>query len=258
MPTDAASAPGNGLKARMRRGESMLNGWMMVSSGFSAELLGHAGFDSLTIDMQHGMIDFPGALAMLTALSATPTVPLVRVPWLDPGLIMKSLDAGAHGVICPMVNTAAEAEQLVAATRYAPRGNRSWGPMRASLYQGDYLRSSEDTVLNFAMIETRQAVENIDAICAVPGLDAVYIGPADLSLSLTGKITVDTLDGEPGDAIRHIVARARAHGVMPCTHTSTVPFARRMVEMGFSLVTCSNDVHLLTRGAAAVLAEMRA
>jgi 4-hydroxy-2-oxoheptanedioate aldolase len=112
--------------------------------------------------------------------------------------------------------------------------------------------------LNFAMIETAQAVERIDDICSVPGLDAIYIGPADLSLSLTGKVSPDTLDGEIGDAIRHILERARVHGVFPCTHTSSPAWALKMLELGFGFVTCANDAKLLADGAADTVREMRA
>jgi 4-hydroxy-2-oxoheptanedioate aldolase len=248
----------NRVRTKLMKGEPVLNGWLMVPSSLSAELLAHSGFDSLTVDMQHGMIDFDSALAMLTAISTTSATPLVRVPWLDPGIIMKTLDAGAYGVICPMINSREEAETLVAATRYAPRGNRSWGPIRAALYAGgNYLEEANDTVLNFAMIETAQAVERIDEICSVPGLDAIYVGPADLCLSLTGKVQTDTMEGVVGDAIRHILARARAHGVFPCTHTSSAPFALKMLELGYTFVTCANDAKLLSAGAADVVAEMR-
>lgn len=249
----------NRVRTSLTNGTPVLNGWLMLPNSLSAELLAHSGFDSLTVDMQHGMIDFDAALAMLTAISTTPTAPLVRVPWLDPGIIMKTLDAGAYGVICPMINSREEAETFVAATRYAPRGNRSWGPVRAALYSGgDYLAGANDTVLNFAMIETAQAVERIDEICSVPGLDAIYVGPADLSLSLTGKVQYDTLEGEVGQAIRHILERARAHGVFPCTHTSSTSFALKMLELGFGFVTCASDAKLLTGGAADAIAEMRA
>ena len=122
---------------------------------------------------------------MLQAISTTDTVPVVRVPWLEPGILMKALDAGAYGVICPMVNTREDAQKLVAWTHYAPRGTRSFGPVRATLYGGaDYPQHANDTIVTFAMIETAQALDNLDDILSVEGLDAVYIGPSDLSLAL--------------------------------------------------------------------------
>jgi 4-hydroxy-2-oxoheptanedioate aldolase len=249
----------NRIRALWAAGKPVLNGWLMVPSSFSAELIAHSGFDSVTVDMQHGMIGFDAALAMITAISTTASMPVVRVPWLDPGMIMKVLDAGAYGVICPMVNTREQAETLVAATRYAPRGNRSWGPVRGALYGGsDYLQGANETILNFAMIETAQAVENIDEICSVPGLDAIYLGPADLNLSLTGSVQTDTLDGPVGEAVRHILARAKAHGVVPCAHTSSPGFALKMIELGYRFVTCANDAKMLSTGGAQTIAEMRA
>ncbi len=249
----------NRVRSNLKAEKPVLNGWLMVPSGLSAELLAHSGFDSLTVDMQHGMIGFESMVTMLAAISTTDVTPLVRVPWLDPGIVMKSLDAGAYGIICPMINSREEAEQLVAAMRYAPRGNRSWGPLRAALYSGgDYLTGANDTVLSFAMIETAQALERIDEICSVDGLDAIYIGPADLNLSLTGKPQVDTMEGQIGDAIRHILERAKAHGVFPCTHTSSPAFALQMIDLGFPFVTCANDTKILTAGALDAVAEMRA
>ncbi|GAA4340880.1 aldolase/citrate lyase family protein [Pigmentiphaga soli] len=249
----------NPVRQMLQAGKPVLNGWLMMPGSLPAEFMAHAGFDSLTIDMQHGMIDFDAALSMLTAISTTAAVPLVRVPWLDPGIVMKVLDAGAYGVICPMINTRDDAERLVAATRYAPRGNRSVGPLRAALYGGpDYLAAANDTVLNFAMIETAQALENIDAICSVDGLDAIYLGPADLSLSLTGRVMRDTLEGEIGAATRHVLAKAREHGVFPCAHTSSTGFALRLIELGYGFVTCASDSQILNAGAAQALNEMRA
>ena len=147
--------------------------------------MAHAGFDWLCIDMQHGSIDYQVALSMLQAISTTDTVPIVRVPWNEPGIIMKTLDAGAYGVIVPMVNSRAEAEAAVAACRYAPQGNRSYGPGRAVLYAGpDYFANANETVLCICMIETREAIERAEEIISTPGLDAIYIGPSDLSVSL--------------------------------------------------------------------------
>jgi 4-hydroxy-2-oxoheptanedioate aldolase len=138
----------NRIRSLWSQGEAAVNGWLAIPSAFSAETMAHAGWDSLTIDMQHGVIDYQAAVNMLTAISTTPTVPIVRVPWLDPGIIMKMLDAGAYGVICPMVNTREDAEKLVAATHYPPRGTRSFGPIRALLYAGaDYARHANDTVI---------------------------------------------------------------------------------------------------------------
>jgi 4-hydroxy-2-oxoheptanedioate aldolase len=244
---------------KIRGGTAAINGWLGLPDTIAAEAMANAGFDSLTIDMQHGMIDFDAALRMLTAISTTPTTPIVRVPWLDEGAVMKMLDAGAWGVICPMVNTAEQARRFVAATQYAPRGNRSVGPLRAAMYAGaGYMEQANDQVLSLAMIETREALHNLDAICEVEGLGGVYIGPADLSASLTGRVVRDTMEGEVGAAIRRVLERARAHGIIAASHASSTAFARQMREMGFQLVTCANDFQILTAGAAQAVREMRA
>ena len=162
-----------------------VNGWLSLPATFSAEVMAHQGWDSLTIDLQHGLIDYQNAVGMLQAISTTRTVPFVRVPWLDPAIIMKVLDAGAYGVICPMINSAAEAREFVAACRYPPAGIRSCGPIRANIYAGsDYVANANRTIITMAMIETRSGLDNLDEILSVEGLDAIYVGPADLALAL--------------------------------------------------------------------------
>jgi len=153
----------NPLRRIWAEGRAAVNGWLAIPSSFSAETMAHQGWDSLTVDMQHGVVDYQTAVTMLAAISTTDVTPLVRVPWLDPGIIMKMLDAGAYGVICPMVNTVADAETLVGACRYPPAGRRSFGPIRALLYAGaDYPKHANETVIAFAMIETQEALDNLD------------------------------------------------------------------------------------------------
>jgi 4-hydroxy-2-oxoheptanedioate aldolase len=221
--------------------------------------MAHQGFDSLVIDMQHGVVDYQQAVNMLTAISTTDTVPMVRVPWLDPGIIMKMFDAGAYALICPMVNNREDAEKLVAATKYPPLGNRSFGPIRALLYAGaDYGQKANDTVVSFAMIETREALDNLDDILSVEGLDAVYIGPADLSLALGCTPKFDQDEKEVVEAIDYILARAKAHGVVAGIHNGTPEYALKMVEKGFQFVTVASDARLMAVGAQKVVQTMRA
>ena len=158
----------NRLRAIWKSGGAAVNGWLAIPNSFSAETMAHQGWDSLTIDLQHGVVDYQAMVTMLQAISTTATVPVVRVPWLEPGILMKTLDAGAYGVICPMVNTREDAQKLVACTHYAPRGTRSFGPVRALLYGGaDYPQHANDTIVSFAMIETAQALDNLDDILSV-------------------------------------------------------------------------------------------
>jgi 4-hydroxy-2-oxoheptanedioate aldolase len=249
----------NRLRTLWKADKAAINGWLAVPSAFSAEVLAHQGWDTLTIDLQHGVIDYQAMVTMLQAISTTATVPVVRVPWLEPGIIMKSLDAGAYAVICPMVNTADDAAKLVAYTHYAPRGTRSFGPIRATMYGGaDYPTQANDTIVAFAMIETAQALDNLDAILSVEGLDAIYIGPSDLSLALGCKPTFDDVDPKVAEAIKHIVARAKAHGVQAGVHNGRPDVAMARIGMGFRFVTVSSDARMLAAGSQELLGAMKA
>jgi 4-hydroxy-2-oxoheptanedioate aldolase len=249
----------NRLRALWKTGGAAVNGWLAIPNGFSAETMAHQGWDSLTIDLQHGVVDYQSMVPMLQAISTTDTVPVVRVPWLDAGALMKSLDAGAYGVICPMINTPDEAARLVAYTHYAPRGTRSFGPVRALLYGGaDYAQHANDTIVTFAMIETAQALENLDAIMSVEGLDAVYIGPSDLSLALGCRPVFDDVDPPVVQAIDHILDRAKAHGLVAGIHNGTPEGALERIAKGFQFVTVSSDARLIAAGSQQVLTKMRA
>lgn len=248
----------NRLRTLWQAGGAAVNGWLAIPNGFSAETMAQQGWDSLTIDLQHGVVDYAGMIGMLQAISTTPTVPVVRVPWLEPGVLMKTLDAGAYAVICPMVNTREDAQKLVAYTHYAPRGMRSFGPVRASLYGGaDYFDRANETVVRFAMIETAQAVENLDAILSVEGLDAVYIGPSDLSISLGCRPSFDELEPKAADAVEHILARAKAHGLVAGIHNGSTDAALARIARGFQFVTISSDARLMAAGAQQVIGRMR-
>jgi 4-hydroxy-2-oxoheptanedioate aldolase len=249
----------NRLREIWAGGGAVVNGWLAIPNSFSAETMAHQGWDSLTIDLQHGVVDYQAMIPMLQAISTTDTVPVVRVPWLEPGILMKTLDAGAYGVICPMVNTREDAQKLVAYTHYAPRGTRSFGPIRALLYGGaDYPQHANDTIVTFAMIETAQALDNLDDILSVPGLDAIYIGPSDLSLALGCKPTFDDLDPKAAEAVEHILARAKAHGLVAGIHNGSPEAALKRIAMGFQFVTVSSDARLMAAGAQQVVATMRA
>ena len=248
----------NRLRTLWKNDQAAVNGWLAVPNGFSAEVMAHQGWDTLTVDMQHGVIDYAGMVGMLQAISTTPTVPIVRVPWLEPGIIMKSLDAGAYGVICPMVNTREDAQKLVAYTHYAPQGTRSFGPVRATLYGGaDYPQHANSTIVAFAMIETAQALDNLDAILSVEGLDAIYIGPSDLSLALGCKPVFDDVDPKAAQAMDHILERAKAHGVQAGVHNGRPDVAKARIAKGFRFVTVSSDARILASGSQELLSAMR-
>jgi len=248
----------NRIRTIWKNGGAVVNGWLAIPNVFSAETMAHQGWDSLTIDLQHGVVDYQAAVSMLTAISTTPTMPIVRVPWLEPGIVMKVLDAGAYGVICPMINTREEAQRLVSYTHYPPRGSRSFGPVRALLYGGaDYPQHANDTIVTFAMIETRQALDNLDGILSVEGLDAIYIGPSDLALGLGCTPKMEDVDPPVAQAIQHILDRAKAHKLVSAIHCGTPEGALQRIGMGFQLVTVSSDARLMAAGAQAVVAKMR-
>jgi len=248
----------NRLRALWREDRAAVNGWLAIANSFAAETMAHQGWDTLTVDLQHGVVDYPAMVGMLQAISTTTTVPVVRVPWLEPGILMKSLDAGAYGVICPMVNTREDAQKLVAWTTYAPGGTRSFGPVRALLYGGaDYPQHADATIVRFAMIETAEALDNLDAILSVEGLDAVYIGPSDLSLALGCKPTFDDVELEVAQAIDHVLERALAHGLVAGIHNGAPEAALKRIAKGFRFVTVSSDARLLAAGSQQILGRMR-
>ena len=249
----------NRLRTMWQNDQAAVNGWLAIANSFSAEVMAHQGWDTLTIDLQHGVIDYPAMVTMLQAIGNTATVPIVRVPWLEPGIIMKSLDAGAYGIICPMVNTREDAQKFVAWSSYAPMGTRSFGPIRALMVGGaDYPQHANKTIVRFAMIETAQALENLDAIMSVEGLDAIYIGPSDLSLALGCRPVFDDVDPPVAQAIDHILERATAHGLKAGVHNGIAEGALARIAKGFRFVTIGSDARLMAAGSQQVLAKMRA
>jgi 4-hydroxy-2-oxoheptanedioate aldolase len=213
--------------------------------------MSHQGFDSLVVDMQHGVVDYQTAVTMLQAVSTTAVVPLARIPWNDPAFVMKILDAGAYGVICPMINNRQQAEALVRACKYPPRGYRSFGPVRASIYAGaDYATHANDQLLVMPMIETAEALENLDDILSTPGVDAIYVGPADLSLALGCTPRLDQTDPPVVEAQKKIVAACKRHGIVAGIHNNTAEYALKMIGEGYQFVTLASDSRFLAARAA--------
>ncbi|MEZ4502057.1 MAG: aldolase/citrate lyase family protein [Dehalococcoidia bacterium] len=249
--------PNHVLRA-WRAGGQTIGGWLSVPSSFTAEVMAHQNFDWLCVDMQHGLIDFADSVHMLQAISTTDTVPFVRVPWNDPATIMRALDAGAYGVIVPLVNNRWDAERAVSACRYPPVGQRSSGPARATMYGGaDYQDWANEEVACIVMIETTEALHNLDAILSTPGVDAAYIGPSDLAYAIGVKPTGDNHDPKHAETVEMILAKCREHGVAPGVHTGSVEFTTKYLEMGFQLVMLGADRVFMQRQAAGDLREAR-
>ncbi len=239
----------NRLRGMKAAGTPIVNAWLSIGSAYAAETVVYQGFDAATVDCQHGMMGFETALAMLQAISTTDVTPLVRPPALDPASIMRFLDAGAYGVICPMISSAADAIELVRACRYPPDGARSYGPARGLLYGGaDYLDHANAELLVIAMVETKAGLDNLDEILAVPGLDGIYVGPNDLALALGYRPENESRQREVCDAIETIRARTVERGLIAGIFCSNGQAAAGRIAQGFDLVTPGNDAALL-RGA---------
>lgn len=248
----------NSVKRSLEAGGRALNAWCSIGSSYVAEVIAQQGFDSVTIDLQHGAIDYDIAFQMLQAISTTPAMPMVRVPWNDPALLMKMLDAGAYGLICPMINSRTEAAAFVGACRYPPLGYRSFGPNRAVQYAGaDYWRHADREVLLLAMIETRQGYANLEEILEVEGLDGVYVGPGDLSLSFGAAPSMTPEDAAVVAAIAAIPVAAAARNRIAAIHTDGPATARRRFTEGYRLCTLQSDIRHIVNGATAALKAAR-
>ncbi len=249
--------PNHVLRA-WRADKQTVGAWIGIDSSYVAEALAHAGFDWLCLDMQHGLLDYNDVRAMLPAISTTQTIPFVRVPWNEPYEIMKVLDAGAYGVIVPMVNNRAEAEQAVGACRYPPQGGRSFGPIRAGLYAGaGYADEANSEIACVVMIETAEALENLDEIMSTPGLDGVYIGPSDLAYAIDLKPAGDNNEPKHVETVNRIYDCAKKHGIAAGIHTGSAEYTRRYLEKGFNLVTLGQDHAFMMRLARRELRQVR-
>ena len=251
----------NKLKQIWADGKPTINGWRSIGNAFTAEIVAAQGYDSVTVDVQHGALDYSSLLPMLQAMRASGVVPMARVPWREPGIIMKALDAGAYGIICPMVNSAAEAAEFVSYMRYPPRGQRSFGPTRVSFAAGaDYGAKANDVMLAFAMIETKEGMANLAEIAATPGLDGLYVGPADLTLGLAqGRLApgFDREEAEMISALKEILAACKSNRIHAALHCGTPEYAARSIEWGFDMTTVSGDSRLLAAAAGASVTKFR-
>lgn len=248
----------NTALAKWRNGDKTVGGWLSIGNAYTAELMSSLGFDYLCVDLQHGMLSYDDLKYMLPAMSNYPTVPLVRVAWNDPPEIMKALDAGAMGVIVPMVNSRHEAAVAVHACRYPPDGNRSFGPIRASMYGGrGYIGEANGQIACIAMVETAEGLRNLDEIASTPGLDAIYIGPSDLGYALgLGPLAMDQELHK--STVEKILAACREHGIAAGIHTGSLSQTQFHLGQGFNLVTLGADSAFMARTAGSELAQAMA
>jgi 4-hydroxy-2-oxoheptanedioate aldolase len=240
----------NPLRRVWAEGRVAVNGWLAVPSVLSAEAMAVAGWDVLTVDMQHGTADYADLLSLLPVIEKSRAASLVRVPWVDEAAIMRALDAGAMGIIAPMIETAADAERFVSACLYPPEGGRSSGPIRARLALGaDYPHTANQEIVTLAMIETKSSVDELENILKVPGLTGVYIGPSDLGSAFGHGPGFDRTEPEVVDLIEHIRKTTAAAGLKCCLHCGAPAYARSAVDRGMNLVTISSDARFIEAGA---------
>jgi 4-hydroxy-2-oxoheptanedioate aldolase len=247
------------VRDRWAADEVALNAWSTFGGASAASVLAAAGFDAVTVDLQHGEHTLERLGEVVGEIERGGAVPFVRLGWSDPAGVMRALDLGVRGVICPMVDTAEDAAAFVRFCRYPPLGARSYGPVRSAFRTGrDQVDAANAAILAFAQIETAQGWANVEAICATPGLDGVYVGPADLSLGLGFEGFADLGSPEMLDALDRVVAAASARDVVPGIHAPSIERAVEMTRRGFRFVGAAGDTELLRRGAAESIERTRA
>jgi 4-hydroxy-2-oxoheptanedioate aldolase len=226
----------------MMKNKLKINIFLKIPNSWTAEIVSNAGFDFITIDMQHGLIDYNTMLLMLQSLKSATAKILVRSPWNEPSILMRILDAGASGIICPMINSSAEASSFVQACQYPPDGNRSFGPIRAKLV-GTYstLQQTNKEVLTFAMIETKEAIDNLEAIASTKDLHGLYIGPSDLSISLGLTKIADFRDENLVHILKNVIEVAQKYQLTTATQVYDVEQANIAKTLGFDIVTPIDD-----------------
>jgi len=247
---------------RLRAGETVYAGWCSLASPVVAETVARDGFSAVVLDMQHGLWDTGSIIAAIGAVHHAGATPVVRVPLNDFAFVSRALDFGAEAIIAPMINTATDARQFAAVAKFPPLGERSWGPQRAMTLQGktgsvDYLREANDGTLTLAMIETATALAQVDSVAATPGIDALFIGPYDLSTALSGGKAQDVAAPEVERAIDQICAAARAAGKIPGIYCTNAERARALAKRGFRFITVGSDLAYLREGLAAQVKALK-
>jgi 4-hydroxy-2-oxoheptanedioate aldolase len=250
------------LARRLRAGETVFSAWCTLASPIVAETIAREGYGAVVLDIQHGLWDTASIVAGIGAVHHGGAAPIVRVPLNDFAYVSRALDFGAEAIIAPMVNTGDDARRFAASAKYPPAGERSWGPQRAMALQGksvttDYLREANDGTLTLAMIETRTALDNVDAIAATPGIDALFVGPYDLSTALSDGKAQDVTAPEVEREIDRIRQAAQKAGKIPGVYCRDAARALAMSQRGFRFVTVGSDLGIVREGAAAQLKALK-
>jgi 4-hydroxy-2-oxoheptanedioate aldolase len=250
------------LATRLHSGETVFSGWCGLPYPIVAESIGREGFPAVTLDSQHGLWDFAAVLAGIAAVRQGGSSPIVRVPVGDFASVSRVLDLGAEGIIAPMINTPADARALAASAKYPPIGERSWGPHRATTLAGIpdqsvYLREANDNVITLAMIETRTALSNLDAIAGTPGVDGLFLGPSDLSIALSDGKATDPLSKEIDKELDRILAAADRAKKIPGAYCHSAERAAALAKRGVRFLAVGSDLGFLRAGAAAALKTLK-
>jgi len=245
------------LRENAKAGKTLLNAWCAMPGTMSTEVMALQDWDVLTVDLQHGLLEYQGALEMIRVIQGCGKPVMGRVPWIDPIATMKLLDAGVSGLICPMVSTAELAKRFVSYCRYPPDGIRSFGPTRAQLPNPNYWSSANDRIICAVQIEEAAAMQNLDEIAAVPGVDMLYVGPADLALSHGMKPQFDPESAELIGMFERVIAVCDRHGLTPAIHCLSPAYAARMHALGFRFITLASDLRILARATKDLLDQAR-
>jgi 4-hydroxy-2-oxoheptanedioate aldolase len=251
------------LANRLRAGETVFSGWCGLPYPIVAETIGRDGFAAVTLDSQHGLWDLNAILTAIAAVRQGGAAPIVRVPVGDFALVSRVLDFGAEGIIAPMINTAGDARAFAAAAKFPPVGERSWGPHRATTLAGladqsIYLREANDHVITLAMIETRTALKNLDAIVEAPGVDGLFLGPSDLSIALSEGKNLDPLSKDVDRELDRILAAAQRAKKIPGAYCHSAERAVALAKRGVRFLAVMSDLAMLRAGAAAALKVLKA
>ncbi len=257
-----APLPGFSLARRLRAGETVYTGWCPLGVPIVAETLAREGFNTVTIDQQHGLWDTAATVTGIAAIRAGGAAPVVRIPLGAFAVASRVLDMGAEGIIAPMINTVADARAFVAATKFPPLGERSWGPQRAMALAGigdakTYLRDANDNVVTLAMIETQTAMDNLDAIAGTPGIDVLFVGPSDLSIALSNATELDPHSPKVEAALDKIVAAAKKAGKIAGLYCANAERATACAKRGIGFLAVGSDLAFLRAGTAAQLKALK-
>ena len=250
------------LAKRLRDGETVYSGWCGLPYPIVAETIGRDGFPAVTLDSQHGLWDLNAILNAIQGLRQAGSAPIVRVPVGDFATVSRVLDFGAEGIIAPMINTPADARALAASAKYPPIGERSWGPHRATTLAGladqtVYLREANDHIVTLAMIETRTALQNLDAIVDTPGVDGLFLGPSDLSIALSDGKNLDPLSKDVDHELDRILAAAQRAKKIPGAYCHSAERAAALAKRGVKFLAVMSDLGMLRAGAAAALKVLK-